>query len=167
MRAILLATAVILCCYTAAAQAQSGWARSIHTYGDAAKSDLPKINEPQPEWEKVMDLQPTDGTATVPSCDDLNVIATVRDGILEVFNRLFRGVSSSGGFGQMFNKVDMAPVWVHPTITGRNVCNTEINVPEMPMIQTERWRFQTYAADGTAYVFFYDLNADRDFGNGN
>lgn len=161
---LLLAAAAAVCCWSITARAQSGWARPLHVYDATQKTDLPTINQPQPQWAKVMDIQMTDGTTTVPSCGDPDVIATVREGMLVAINQVFDSISRAGGFGRMFTKISLAPVWVHPTYSGSYVCNTEITLPEMPEMAVEHWKFQTFAKDGQVLVFFYDEDGERDFG---
>lgn len=164
MRAVLLLTAAAMSCWSITARAQSGWERPLYVYDSDKKADLPAIKQPQPQWAKVVDIQATDGTTTVPTCGDPDVVASVRDGILHVINQVFESISRAGGFGRMFNRINMEPVWVHPAYSGGYVCNTEITLPEMPDMLLEHWKFQTFAKDGKALVFFYDEDGERDFG---
>lgn len=143
---ILLAIAL-----TGAARAQSptGWAASIGVYD---KTGLPAINQPQPEWSKVVDIVTTDGTAPVPPCGDLNVIATVRNGISRYFSSLAGDVQGNDSI-----KIAMTPIWVHETFSGRYVCDTTIDFSDYPL-GNEPWKFETFAKDGRALVFFYGEN---------
>jgi len=138
------------------ARAQTGWSKPIQKYVDALKASLPTINQPQPDWQKVTDLKQTDGTVAVPACGDPDVVATVREGILESLNAPFASVITAQGGEKMFNKVDMGPVWVHPALSGGYVCDTTITVPEMKIINGGRWKFETFAEDGKARVFYYN-----------
>jgi hypothetical protein len=137
------------------ARAQQGWVRELHI--DSDKAALPEIKQPQPGWKNLMDIQDTDGTAQAPSCGDPNVVATVRYGIIQALNRGFPRVANGD---VMVHKINMDPVWVHPTFSGRDVCDTGIRIPEMSFItNADQWRFQTFARNGKALVFFYSETA--------
>ena len=139
----------------AVARAQQGWLQELQN--DLDKAALPEIKQPQPGWKNVMDIHDTDGTAETPSCGDPDVVATVRNGIIKALNRGFPGLTNGD---VMVHKISMKPVWVHPTFSGRDVCDTGIGIPEMPFItDADQWKFQTFARDGEALVFFYSVEA--------
>ena len=138
-----------------AAHAQSGYIRSIQAQSDSTKSPLPKINLPKPEWEKMLDIQATDGTAPVPSCGDPSVILTVRDGIVDVMNEKYE---RAGGRGALVKKADLGEVWVKPTFSGRFVCNMTVQL-DVPFTGPEEWQFQTIARNGKSSVAFFNLSS--------
>ena len=62
---------------------------------------------------------------------------------------------ANGGSGDMLNKVDMEPVWVHPTFSDKHVCSTKIRFTLLINNFVESWKFQTFSQDGEAKVFFF------------
>lgn len=136
---------------------QTGWIRQIGKYDDTGKRDLPAINGPQSDWSSVADIQSSDGTATVPPCGDLDVVGTVRDGILSSTNRQFQ---AAGGNGDLAKHASMSTVWVHPSDSGRYVCDVVVQL-DIPFTRAEKWEFETFANDGRANVFFYDADSQN------
>jgi len=127
-------------------------------------TDLPQINQPQSGWSQVADIIDTDGTAPTTSCGTYPIIAILQAGILEAANQQFQGISLTGGFGQMFNGVNLSPVWVHESHTGRMVCDTTATLlmsdGSNAGLTPEEYQFETFAKDGAEYVQFQSNDGD-------
>ena len=152
--ALILAACVILLASAPKAEAQKGFTDPLEANAESLGGSLPAINQPQPGWSPVLDLQQSDGTSPVPSCSDPAVIATVRDGILESINNQYQ---SDGATGTLANKAALSTIWVHPTYTGGTVCDMQVQV-DVPLTGRDNWEFEPYATNGQTQVFFYDKN---------
>lgn len=163
MRKAYLASVLWSVLLAPAAQAQIGYYRAIEPPDAVTSTDKVKVMQPQPGWKPVLDITESDGTAQVPSCGQPNVIDSVKNGILQYWNGKFRSVTA--GQFEMFSDVDMGTVWVHPALSGGFVCDATIKLLSSDhgadadnFIAPEPYKFETFAKDGQAYVFFLDIN---------
>jgi hypothetical protein len=136
------------------AQTANGYDGPIEKDTSSLNGNLPQINLPEPGWSPVLDLKTSDGTASVPRCDDPAVIATVRDGIMGTANSQYR---ANGGSGDLVTQATLGPVWVHPSNAGGFVCDMHVQT-DVPMTGADDWKFQTFSQDGTVMVFFMDAD---------
>lgn len=133
------------------ARAQTGWARTLAESTQSLPSNEPEIHRPQAGFAKVGDLKASDGTTSVPRCDDAAVISAVKDGVVEILDR--EAGKITGRETGFIKKVKLGDVWVHPTYSNSNVCRMTIQT-DIPFTYSEPYEFQSYAQDGERRVFF-------------
>lgn len=139
-------------CLSAPAYAHSGWSYPV-VRQDVQANDgpPPKMKGPDPSWEKVSDLQDSDGTVNVASCSDPTIVALVRSDIVDALNSEGPQLSNPA-----VTKADVDEVWVHQTVSSREVCTMKVKLegPISVATGTDQYAFQTYTNDGSAKLFF-------------
>ena len=146
------------------AHAKTGYYLPIEPSSSVAGKETFKVMKPQPGWHKVLGIIASDGTTKTPSCSQTNVIDTVKKGILSYWNNRYNSVTA--GNYQMFDDVDMGAIWVHPTFSGGFVCDVNVRLMSKTkglgtMLAPESYKFETFAQDGKAYVFYVDVGTEN------